>query len=159
MPKLIILRGPPAVGKTTLERRISKIVEFDKIDPDVLMNGKGIHKKHYRLFADDATKILTAGRNALITGIFFKDLLDEFLGHIVAKHDPIIVNLYCPIDELLRRSAERDKDVSEEDIKTYCALLFDDPDFMSNRIDTQELLIDEVVREVCLLIGSDHHMS
>ncbi len=156
MPKLIILRGPPGVGKTTIEKEIERTVAFKKVDPDSLMGGKGILRKHYEeVFAPEADRILREGSNALITGIFYRQILDHFLDHVRTKHEPIIINLYCPIEELLRRNCKRGKNVPEEEIRNYYDLLFKDEDFMKGSINTQELSIDEVASKACRMIARE----
>ncbi len=151
-PKLIILRGPPAVGKTTIEKSLYNHLQFIKVDPDEIMNGKTITINDYPNFARRVDSELSQKNNVVVTGIFWDDLLyNHFLQYISVECVRIIINLWCSFDTLVKRDKERGKNVPLDKMKEYYSLLESSPTYKTKRVNTErqnEEIMADVIREI-----------
>jgi len=152
MPKLIILRGPPGVGKTTIENGITKLFSLEKIDLDGLMKkiGRGFYRADYgTIIPEKIDEVLKKGKNAIATGIFYKDILNFCSENVKNEHEPVVINLYCSLKELYERNNKRKNKATEKYIKDTFNDLINDEKYLKDRVDTQKLSIKEAIDEVC----------
>lgn len=131
MAKLYIMVGLPGSGKSTIAREIDgTVVSSDEIR-DCLYGSTDIQADSKRIFAfmDSATEdCLKDGRNVIYDAT---SLTEEIRMRIIAWFKDIAEEIICiqmntPIDECLRRNANRDRIVPEQVI-LHMAKIFEIP--------------------------------
>lgn len=157
MACFIILRGPAAVGKTTVAKALTaslhaKHVAFDKIMANHKLDaieGSGISASNFlkanKLVVPIALKELELGRSVVFDGCFYrKRQLDNLIKSLPYKH--FIFALNAPLKECLKRNNNRKNPLRKKDIAQVYALT--KKIIAGVRIDTTGKVTNELVKEI-----------
>ena len=151
----VIIRGPAAVGKSTISKIIAeKIgalhVSFDDIlskhNLDII-EGDGISAENFvkgnKLALDTITKLKP--KTVVLDGCFYREeQMNHFMKHFIGKH--FIFTLKAKIEECLLRNKERGNPMPENAVRDVFKLV-SERDY-GTIINTSGKTINQVVQEI-----------
>ena len=113
MTPLVIVCGPPAVGKTTLAKALSTQLGLPIISKDALKEALMDHvggspavgAAAFAVQFAMAHELLRAGVGIILEGAFFVDQVE--LADIAGLGDTVVIRLDCPLEVLEKRYIDR----------------------------------------------------
>jgi glucokinase len=119
-PRLIVVNGPPASGKSTLGEQIAAGLGVPYISKDLIKEemydslGKlervitrKLGETSMRVMYIVATQILESGTGVVIEANFYRGVSEEDLSRLIAISDAVMVHCDAPPEELKERYVER----------------------------------------------------
>jgi predicted kinase len=119
-PRLIIVNGPPASGKSTLGQQIAaglgvpflskddiKEEMYDSLGKIERTISRKLGETAMRLMYTVARQILEAGTDVVIEANFYRGLSEKDLSRLIAISDAIMIHCDAPDEELKQRYIER----------------------------------------------------
>ena len=154
MAHLIILRGAPGTGKTTVARRFAgaytnwEIVEVDHVKLRRHRTTERSLPSDFRIAGEAARDHLAAGRNVIGVEFFNrKELLSAFVtasGRKIASQDVTPIQLHCEVEGAVARKAG----VLNEAVVRRSHAAASTPLIGETQIDTSAGSVDEIVRRI-----------
>lgn len=126
MSYFIIIRGPLGCGKSTISRRLTKILNAEYISIDELLEKNGLDKvdpkigcipkenfiKVNKIVIPDARKALSNGIVVIFDACFYhKEPIEQLIREL--KHPYYIFTLKAPLDVCIKRDFNRMKSLGE----------------------------------------------
>lgn len=126
--QFIIVRGPAAVGKSTIAKRMASAIgaelitfdrimkenRLDKIEGDSISSGNFV--KANSIVLPIALKALRSGRSVVFDGCFYRiEQIEDLLKKLPFKHH--IFTLDASLEECLKRNDKRQDPMKEKDIE------------------------------------------
>ena len=161
MNKVVILRGPSGVGKSTISRHIQDklgvnwtAIDVDKLKHYMPMKEGQSNRAERSRIAHDVSKFFAKamydkGYDVILEEMYKKDYNDSLI-EFLKNHDMqyLKVFLSAPVELVVERAQAREKEVSDDEIRRHFSEIevYDD-DFV---IDTAKFSSDEVAN---LIIG------
>lgn len=153
----IIVRGPAAVGKSTVAKRLAERIDaefitFDKVMTDNRLDkieGDGISTGNFvkanSIVLPLALEALKSGRSVVFDGCFYRTgQIEDLLKKLPFKH--YIFTLYASLEECLKRNAKRLNPLKEKEIKQVYKLVKSLK--VGIKIDTTGKGINDVIAEI-----------
>jgi 3-methyladenine DNA glycosylase AlkD/adenylate kinase family enzyme len=158
--KLIILRGPAAVGKTTIAREIAERIKGEYISIDGILEkygldqaeeGKGIGEQNFlkanQIVLPLIKEKIKSGSNVVIDGNFYHiSQLEDF-----AKKIPscLVFTLNADVEECLKRDKTR-KAIGEDAVRAVHNLVsrFDHGEVINTENKTSEEVVEEIISKL-----------
>jgi predicted kinase len=136
---LILICGLPATGKSTVARRLAKLLKAEVLRTDTIRK-KIFHKPSYTEGEKDfiyktlfllADILLKYDVNVIIDGTFYKEKLRREPKNIAARRGKkfFLIETRCPEDIVIKRLEGRKRNLrspSDADISVYYKRLFED---------------------------------
>jgi len=118
--KLIIIRGPLGIGKSTISKIISerinaKYLSLDKIldENNLIPEGEGIPLESFLNANKLILKEVTQNNLTIIDGCFYyKEQIEDLENSL--KHNLIILSLTCSVEKCIERDSKREKVYGED---------------------------------------------
>lgn len=158
MAYFIILRGPAAVGKTTVAKALAKSIGAKHIAFDRVMakhkldtiEGRGISAGNFlkanRLIVPAALRELKSGRRVVFDGCFYRKRQLDNLVRSLQPYKHFVFTLNAPLEECIKRNSNRKKPLRKKDIEQVYALT--KKVVVGIKIDTTGKLTRELVEEI-----------
>lgn len=117
---IVIICGPPAVGKTTVGRLLRERLDAEGLAVDLVDSDEFATNTYDRLY----DRVVDAENHVVVAGTFYKRQWQERFRQL---DDLVIVYLRANTETCLERNRERSQPIAERAIHIICAE-FDDPD-------------------------------
>ena len=125
----IIIRGPLGCGKSTIAKKISKILKAKYFAVDMILNESGLtkdkeagyisqrsFKKANEIISPQAKDILNKGISIVFDGNFYwKSQIEDLISRLNFQH--YVFTLKAPLEVCIRRDIERGKTHGEDATK------------------------------------------
>ena len=126
MPYYIIIRGPLGSGKSTVARKLSKILKGRHISIDDILDKHGLEKDHENgyisqksfikanaIAASEAKTLMKSGTTVVFDGNFYwKSQIKNLIGRM--NYPRYVFTLKAPLSVCVTRDAMRQKTAREE---------------------------------------------
>ena len=156
MSKLIIIRGPLGIGKTTIAKKLAEELSAKYISIDKILEESGLDKEDNNFTPDDfikANKIvlpsikenLQKGKIIILDGCFyFKEQIEHLEKNLPFKS--YIFTLKAPIEVCIERDKKRKKVYGEKEAREVYKLVskFD----CGIIINTENMSVNQVIKEI-----------
>jgi len=156
--KLIIIRGPAAVGKTTIVKALAKRLRGIAIHLDVELEQRGLDTAgdHYcipvenflealRVLRADLQYHLASGTSVIIDGCFYHEEMLDYLDERVDA-PTTVYTLHASLETCITRDRERGKPIGEESIRAVHKLA--SRVAIGTTIDTEGRGVEKVIEQL-----------
>ncbi|MBI2176494.1 ATP-binding protein [Candidatus Woesearchaeota archaeon] len=160
----IIIRGPAAVGKSTVAKRLAERIDgefitFDKVMADNHLDkieGDGISTGNFvkanSIVLPTALEALRSGRSVVFDGCFYRmGQIEDLLKKLPFKH--YIFTLYASLEECLKRNDKRQNPIKQKEIEQVYKLVKSLK--VGINIDTTGKGINEVIVKIMKICSKD----
>ena len=155
MSYFIIIRGPLGIGKSTIARKLSKILNAEYISIDKVLEENNLDKADNNFTPEDfikANEIILpqikkdlANKVIILDGCFyFKEQIEHLKKNLQFKH--FIFNLKAPVEVCIVRDAGRKRVYGEKAAREVYELV--SKFSLGINIDTENKTENQVIREI-----------
>ncbi|MBU0577329.1 ATP-binding protein [Patescibacteria group bacterium] len=159
MNHFIIIRGPLGVGKTTISKKLAKILDAEYVSIDTVLSDNELDKvneseggipvknfiKGNKIVMPQIKDNLSNGKTVIIDGCFYhKEQIKHFINNLNASH--FTFTLKAPVEVCIERDKGRERGYGEgAAMAVHCMVSKFD---YGTVIDTDSKTADEVVQEI-----------